>query len=85
MTATPAPALQAAFRDASWFRRPDVRSVKMAHVLRADGTPACGLVAMMCDPEPAAGVHVALRCRRPGCAGRWPDNDPTDEHAFGRN
>lgn len=31
--------LQAAFRDASFWRKPDTRFAKMAHVLRADGTP----------------------------------------------
>lgn len=49
----------------------------MAHMLRTDGTPSCGLHAMMGDPEPAAKVEVVLRCKRRGCRERWPMNDPT--------
>lgn len=70
--------LKAAFRDASFWSKPDTRSAKMAHILRDDGTPACGLNAMMGDPEPAEGVHVVLRCKRPGCRDRWPKTEPDD-------
>jgi hypothetical protein len=69
---------QAAFRDASFLRNPDTRTVKMAHVLRADGTPACGLHALMGDPEPAERIRGVLRCQRAGCRQRWPDTDPDD-------
>ena len=69
---TEAPPLLAAFRDASWFPNPDTRTPKRAHVLRADGRAACGLVAVMCDPEPAEDVPDWQRCKRPGCRGKWP-------------
>jgi hypothetical protein len=64
--------VQAAFRDASFLRNPNTRTPKMAHVLLADGSPACGLKALMCDPEPADEIYVNLRCKRPGCRQRWP-------------
>lgn len=62
----------AAYRDASWLNRPDTRTPKRGHVLRANGQAACGLVAMMGDPEPAEGVPELLRCKRPGCRDKWP-------------
>ena len=74
--------VQAAFRDASFLRNPDTRTAKMAHVLRADGSPACGLHALMCDPEQAERIQVALRCKRAGCRQRWPDTDPDDKAYF---
>jgi hypothetical protein len=77
--------LQAAFRDASFWRKPDTRFAKMAHILRTDGTPSCGLHAMMGDPEPAARVQVVLRCKRRGCRERWPKNDPDDQAYFCRD
>lgn len=64
--------LQAAYRDASWFNNPDVTTPKRAHVLRAEGTAACGLVAFMCDAHPAESIPEGQRCRRLGCRGRWP-------------
>lgn len=64
--------IQAAFRDASFFRNPNTRTPKMAHVLRSDGSPACGLLTLMGDPEPAERVDALLRCKRPGCRERWP-------------
>jgi hypothetical protein len=70
--------LQAAFRDASFWSKPDTRFAKRAHILRPDGTPACGLHAMMGDPEPAERVQVELRCKRSGCRERWPKSDPDD-------
>lgn len=69
--------IQAAFRDASFLRNPDTRSVKMAHVLRADGSASCGMLALMGDPEPAELVEALLRCKRAGCRQRWPS--PTME------
>lgn len=73
MTESPeTPPLQAAYRDASWWPNPDTSSVKRAHVLRADGHAACGLVAFMGDPEPADLIPEALRCRRGGCRAKWP-------------
>jgi len=70
--------VQAAYRDASWHRRPDIRSVKRAHVLRADGRAACGLVAVMCDSEPAELIPGPLRCQRAGCRDQWPAAQPED-------
>ncbi|UHH01018.1 hypothetical protein [Pseudomonas sp. 7-41] len=60
---TEAPPLLAAFRDASWCSNPDTRTPKRA---------ACGLVAVMCDPEPAEDVPDWQRCKRPGCRSKWP-------------
>jgi len=64
--------LQAAFRDASFLNNPDTRTPKRAHVLNEDGTPRCGLMAMMGDPEPADQIPDNLRCKRPGCRQAWP-------------
>lgn len=64
--------LMAAFRDASWFSTPDVVAPKKAHVLRPDGSPMCGLKAVMCDPLPAFTVDSFQRCRRQGCKDAWP-------------
>lgn len=69
---TQTPTVLAALRDASWLPNPDTRSPKRSHILRADGRAACGLVAVMCDPEPAVDVPEWQRCRRPGCRGNWP-------------
>lgn len=74
--------VQAAFRDASFLPNPDTRTVKMAHVLRADGTPACGLHAMMCDPEPAERIDLVLRCQRAGCRQRWPGSAVEEKTGF---
>lgn len=76
---TPYNRLMAAPRDASWYRRPDTRSPKRWHVLKANGQPACGLVAVMCDESaiPAEDVLEELRCKRTGCNSHWPTNAPT--------
>lgn len=66
--------LLAAYRDASWWPNPDTRSVKRGHVLRADGRAACGLVAFMCEPEPAELIPADLRCQRAGCRSKWPSS-----------
>lgn len=68
----PEPVALAAYRDASWVNNPDTRTPKRGHILRADGRAACGLVAVMCDPEPADCIPETLRCRRPGCRQAWP-------------
>lgn len=65
--------INAAFRDASWLVNPDTRSPKKAHVLLANGDPACGLKAMMCDPQPAELISTLSRCQRPGCKAAWPE------------
>lgn len=64
--------IEAAYRDASWYNNPDVRTPKKAHILKADGRPACGLDAVMCDPVPADSIPEILRCKRAGCRGSWP-------------
>lgn len=64
--------VMAALRDASWWSNPDTRTPKRSHVLRVDGRAACGLVAAMCDPEPAENVPDWQRCKRPGCRETWP-------------
>lgn len=71
-TQTDTAPLLAATRDASFFDNPDTRSVKSYHILRPDGTAACGLKAFMCDDEPAERIHESHRCRRQGCKQRWP-------------
>ncbi|ENG0049974.1 hypothetical protein ABR862_004902 [Pseudomonas aeruginosa] len=70
------PPVLAAFRDASWCAKPDTRTAKRGHVLGEDGHAACGLVAVMCDPEPAESIPELLRCQRAGCRGRWPSSHP---------
>lgn len=76
MTApTKKPPVLAALRDASWLANPDTRSPKRAHVLRADGRAACGLVAVMSNPEPAEDVPDWQRCQRPGCLVKWPPEE----------
>lgn len=67
---------RAATRDASWYRRPNVRAAKAMHVVGDDGkASACGRLLYATEgPETvdAAEVPQALRCQRPGCRGRWP-------------
>jgi hypothetical protein len=76
--------IQAAWRDASWWARPDVRKVKVAHVVvRSDrlgmrghavrgDAAACDPTRIMLDTDGvvlgAAGVRPGIRCRRKGCA-----------------
>lgn len=72
--------LVAGTRDASWYDRPDVRTVKAFHIATVANTPACapgpdfhsGVVAL-CDftYERAENVYDDLRCRRPGCKVHW--------------
>lgn len=76
---TETPPVLAAYRDASWWPNPDTRTPKRGHVLRADGRAACGLVAVMCDPEPAELIPEGLRCCRSGCRDKWPKAAPEDE------
>lgn len=64
--------IEAAYRDASWYNNPDVRTPKKAHILKPDGNPACGLVAIMCTPVPADSIPEILRCKRAGCSSGWP-------------
>lgn len=41
----------------------------MAHVLGENGKPTCGMALDLVNAEPADRIHVAVRCRRPGCSG----------------
>lgn len=67
-----------ALRDASWFNRPNTRSVKQYHAIGA--TP---MVAACCPWLPLADftaqdvaeVPVTLRCRRAACKKLWKGSD----------
>lgn len=63
--------VMAAFRDASWFSRPDTRSPKRAHVMITDEKAACGLQSVFSDPVLAEDIPMFQRCNRPGCRGKW--------------
>ena len=75
---TKEPRVMAAQRDAAWYNRPDVRSIKQYHVVKVDG---CSFFAA-CDPNrmllseysevPADEAPMRLRCQRSGCRVRWP-------------
>lgn len=75
---------RASTRDASFYRRPDVRSVKVYHVIAAPGMSACGRL-LYDHPEShdaaADGIEATeapmnLRCQRPGCKTLWPAGVP---------
>lgn len=77
----PDPQAFAALRDASWYDRPNVRSLKllhMAHVEIADSGSRFMYAACNGMPLDEASVWAAhevppgLRCGRPGCRVRWP-------------
>lgn len=71
--------VKAALRDASWFSRPNVTSIKRYHVIHStEGTPLCGLQAVLCTEDSVDGKDVpqALRCQRPGCRQAWPKETP---------
>lgn len=61
----------AALPNASWLPKPDPRTSKRVHVLRAYGHAACGMIAVMCDPELAKDIPNWQRCRRPDCREKW--------------
>lgn len=72
--------LVAGTRDASWYNRPDVRSVKAHHIATDEDSGACapgpvfnsGTIALNdFTYGPAADVYDDLRCRRPGCKKHW--------------
>lgn len=75
---------QAAFRALRPAQLSQGRFAIMAHVLGENGKPTCGMALDLdlVNAEPADRIHVAVRCRRPGCSRRWPDTDPLDEHFF---
>lgn len=71
----PEPYSVAAPRDASWYDRPNVHSVKLLHVWGQDMMSACGRSIMSDNPGAMwklEDVPLGLRCGRPGCSGRWP-------------
>lgn len=70
----------AACRDASWYNRPDVRTVKVFHIATVSDTAACNpgpefQRSTPLDPNgyyrTPADVYDDLRCRRPGCRVHW--------------
>jgi hypothetical protein len=75
--------IRAAYRDASFFCRLSNRweeTWRAMHVLREDGTAACGLskhgrrVPLVVDKSvPAHDVDSAIRRARNGCRQRWPE------------
>lgn len=80
----PAPAVAQPYacagRDASWYERPDVHSVKVLHIATVADTSACNPGpehprAMPLDPggyfRKPEEVYDDLRCRRPGCRVHW--------------
>ena len=71
--------IKAAFRDASFFSRPDTRFSKKAHIVLDGSNPACGLRTVLCDTEPAVGISKFLRCQRKGCCEHWPTAVPEDK------
>lgn len=71
--------LQAAFRDASFFSRPDTKFSKKAHIVLDGSSPACGLRTVLCDKEPALRISKFLRCQRKGCGEHWPAEAPEDK------
>lgn len=66
---------KAATRDASWYRRPNVRTVKVYHIVTDEGLSACrGSLLVYENAIPAIEAPQGLRCQRAGCKGRWPKN-----------
>jgi hypothetical protein len=76
----PAAELLAAPRDASWFAHSGHggnHGGGKRHIVSADGGSACRGQPLVLDiAEPARNVEPILRCRRQGCAGRWPVESP---------
>jgi hypothetical protein len=65
--------LLAATRDASWYARPNTRSLKAWHLLGEGGRSLCGLPALDVENSmPAEDVSEDGRCRRSGCVQWWP-------------
>lgn len=69
------PKVMAATRDANFVSNPNTTTPKRWHILREDGQPFCGTLAVMGDPEPAEDVFSGFRCKRPGCRERWPKDE----------
>lgn len=72
--------LYASTRDASWYKKPDVRTVKVWHIGTEMDTAACapgpgfhsGVVILITFGYlPAEQIFDDLRCRRPGCRVHW--------------
>lgn len=63
-----------ALRDASWYNRPNTRSIKVYHVVVEDYVPACNTTRVLLDEHSetsVAGAHYGLRCRRRACRKLW--------------
>lgn len=62
-------------RDASWWNRPDTRSVKVYHHNRGDDAlPSAACTGYPLDEQSFAiadEVPLSLRCRRHGCRQLW--------------
>lgn len=69
--------VMAAWRDASFWNNPGHAS--RYHVM-IDGMGACDSRTMLLISEkavPAETVAATMRCQRPGCKRRWPEDPPT--------
>ena len=68
------PVVWAARRDASWYNRPNVNHLPRMHIDGGGMLAACNRGVYLVDftAELAATVPEHSRCRRPGCAARWP-------------
>lgn len=64
--------VMSARRDASFYARPNTRSAKVCHVVVGDSRAACGVPLLLDVEEDARDVPQPSRCRRRGCAERWP-------------
>lgn len=62
----------AATRDAARYSRPDTWDPKRVHVVGYDDTSGCGRSRLTDDYIPLVDVPADQRCRRRGCAERWP-------------
>ncbi len=70
--------LIAGTRDASWYDRPDVHTVKAWHIATEHDTAACSpgpefhrSIILFDSYLDADQVFDDLRCRRPGCRVHW--------------
>lgn len=64
----------AGMRDATCFRNPG--RAGRYHIQRGDGFAVCGVDGFLHDAVHAQDVHEVLRCKRSGCATRWPAEAP---------
>ena len=77
MDTTNARIVMAGQRDASAYNRPDVYAPKKVHVAGDDQRAACDNDIILQERlVEAERIPPAVRCRRPGCANRWPEVTP---------